>query len=44
MNPTSAANGQAAFFKTNNSGYGTQWEAGQTSDPTEVPQYRDLVS
>ena len=44
MNPTTAANGQTAFFKTNNSGYGTAWEAGQTNDPAEVPQYRDLVS
>ena len=44
MLPTSAANGQAVFFKTNNSGYGTKWEAGQTNDPAEVPQYKDLVS
>ena len=44
MQPTSAAKGQDAFFRTNNSGYGTHWQAGQTNDPMEVPQYRDLVS
>ena len=44
MQVTTAAKGQSAFFRTNNGGYGTQWEAGTTTDPTEVPQYRDLVS
>ena len=44
MQVTSAAKGQTAFFRTNNGGYGTAWEAGQTQDPHEVPQYRDLVS
>ena len=44
MQVTSAAKGQMSFFRTNNGGYGTAWEAGQTNDPTEVPQYRDLVS
>ena len=44
MQTTEAAKGQAAFFRTNNNGYGTRWEAGETNDPTEVPQYKDLVS
>ena len=44
MQVTQAANGEKAFFRTNNGGYGTNWEAGQTNDPTEVPQYRELVS
>ena len=49
MQVTQAAKGQAAFYRTNNSGYGTAWEAAQaaggaTNDPAEVPQYRDLVS
>ena len=46
---TSAAKGQSAFFRTNNGGYGTQWDSQKVAgvdatDPTEVPQYRDLVS
>ena len=44
MQVTQAASGEKAFFRTNNGGYGTNWEAGQTSDPNEVPQYRELVS
>ena len=44
MQVTQAAAGEKAFFRTNNGGYGTNWEAGQTSDPNEVPQYRELVS
>ena len=44
MQVTDAAKGQPAFFRTNNGGYGTAWEAGRTDDPTEVPQYRELVS
>lgn len=44
MQVTDAAKGQQAFFRTNNGGYGTVWEAGQTKDPMEVPQYRELVS
>ena len=44
MQVTQAAAGEKAFFRTNNGGYGTSWEAGQTSDPNEVPQYRELVS
>ena len=44
MQVTQAAAGEKAFFRTNNGGYGTNWEAGQTNDPTEVPQYRELVS
>ena len=44
MQVTEAAKGQPAFFRTNNGGYGTAWEAGQTNDPAEVPQYKDLVS
>ena len=44
MQVTQAAKGQSAFFRTNNGGYGTQWEAGQTNDPAEVPQYKDIVS
>ena len=44
MQVTQAANGEKAFFRTNNGGYGTNWEAGQTNDPNEVPQYRELVS
>ena len=44
MQVTEAAKGQPAFFRTNNGGYGTKWEAGRTDDPAEVPQYRELVS
>ena len=44
MQVTEAAKGQKAFFRTNNGGYGTAWEAGQTTDPMEVPQYKELVS
>ena len=44
MQVTQAAKGQKAFYRSNNGGYGTTWQAGQTNDPTEVPQYRDLVS
>ena len=44
MQVTEAAKGQPAFFRTNNGGYGTAWEAGQTNDTAEVPQYKDLVS
>lgn len=44
MQVTEAAAGEKAFFRTNNGGYGTSWEAGQTNDPNEVPQYRELVS
>ena len=44
MQVTQAAKGQQAFYRSNNSGYGTEWQAGQTNDPAEVPQYRDLVS
>ena len=49
MQVTQAAKGQSAFFRTNNGGYGTKWEAQQAAgvdvtDPTEVPQYKDLVS
>ena len=44
MQVTEAAKGQPAFFRTNNGGYGTIWEAGRTDEPAEVPQYRELVS
>ena len=44
MQVTEAAKGQMSFFRTNNGGYGTNWEAGRTDDPAEVPQYRELVS
>lgn len=48
MQVTSAAKGQSAFFRTNNGGYGTAWEASQgqaqNNDPAEIPQYRELVS
>ncbi len=41
MQVTSAAKGQSAFFRTNNGGYGTAWEASQgqaqTNDPAEIP-------
>ena len=44
MQVTEAAKGQKAFYRSNNGGYGTTWQAGQTNDPAEVPQYRELVS
>ena len=44
MQVTQAAKGQQAFYRSNNGGYGTEWQAGRTDDPAEVPQYRDLVS
>ena len=50
MQVTAAAKGQGAFFRTNNGGYGTNWEsqaegaAAHNVDPNEVPQYRELVS
>ena len=49
MQVTEAAKGQTAFYRTNNSGYGVEWEAAATvtankDDPAEVPQYRELVS
>ena len=42
MQVTEAAKGQQAFFRTNNGGYGTQWEAGMVNEPAEVPQYKEL--
>ena len=49
MQVTEAAKGQMAFYRSNNSGYGVEWQAAATvnsnkDDPTEVPQYRELVS
>ena len=48
MQVTQAAKGQSAFFRTNNGGYGTEWDSKQggvdTADPTEVPKYAELVS
>lgn len=48
MQVTQAAAGQKAFFRTNNGGYGTEWDSKQggvdPSDPTEVPKYAELVS
>ena len=34
----------AAFFRTENGGYGTAWKAGQTKQVEEVPLYKELVS
>ena len=48
MHVTQAANGEQAFFRTNNGGYGTQWQSTdngeQVRDPNEVPQFKELVS
>ena len=49
MQVTEAAKGQMAFYRSNNSGYGVEWQAAATvnsnkDDPAEVPQYRELVS
>ena len=42
-----AAGGEnGSFFRTNNSGYGTQWASSPADAiaPEEVPQYQTLVS
>ena len=41
-----AAAPQAAFFRTNNSGYGTQWASNtaQAIAPEDVASYKELVS
>ena len=44
MQPTGAGGTGAAFFRTENGGYGTVWKAGQTKAVEEVPLYKELVS
>ena len=34
----------AAFFRTENGGYGTAWKSGTTKQVEEVPLYKEIVS
>ena len=44
MQPTGANGTGAAFFRTENGGYGTAWKSGQAKTVEEVPLYKELVS